>query len=68
MNIENMSSIRKNFIANQLCSQINALQSVLTNIEERQEYYANCAEQSVPETIKKIESNLRHIRKLCSYN
>lgn len=62
MNI--MSSIRKDFIASHLRSQINTLRSVLSTIEEENEHTCDYAE----ENLRQVESSLRRIRKLCIAN
>jgi hypothetical protein len=58
-----MSSIRKDFVASHLRSQINRLRGILTTIEaeDADNMYAF-------ESLKEIETNLRQIRKLCVEN
>ncbi|MFA4992385.1 MAG: hypothetical protein WC571_00260 [Candidatus Omnitrophota bacterium] len=55
-----MSSIRKDFLASNLRSQLGRLSSILDNIEEER-LDGECAGDS----LKEIELNLRQIRKLC---
>jgi hypothetical protein len=59
-----MSNMRRDFVASNLRSQISRLSSILTNIEEDDRIdcgYTN-------ESLKEIETHLRHIRKLCVNN
>jgi hypothetical protein len=56
-----LSPIRKDFLANNLRSQLSRLSSVLNNIEEEKLTVGECASNS----LKEIELNLRKIRKLC---
>ncbi len=56
-----MSSIRKDFLANNLRSQLGRLSSILNNIEEERVVDSECAHDS----LKEVELNLRQIRKLC---
>jgi len=58
-----MSSIRKDFVAGHLRSQLNRLRSVLDTIEEES---VDCG--YAHESLKAIELDLRQIRKLCSNN
>jgi hypothetical protein len=59
-----MSTIRKDFVATHLRMQVNRLNNVLNNIEdlEKADSEYTC------ESLKEIEVNLRHIRKLCLDN
>jgi len=59
-----MSSIRKNFLANNLRSQLGRLSSILNNIEEERLIDSECTSDS----LKEVELNLRQIRKLCMNN
>ena len=54
-----MSTIRRDFIASSLRSNINRLRGVLENLEEDAE------ERYAEESIKQIEVGLRQLRKLC---
>jgi hypothetical protein len=56
-----MSPIRKNFLANNLRSQLGRLSSILSNIEKAKIINGECASDS----LKEVELNLRQIRKLC---
>ncbi len=67
MKTQGMLAIRKNFIQNQLCCQINSLQTVLTAIVEEGSSNRNGETSgSITDAIKKIEVRLRQIRKLCT--
>lgn len=59
-----MSSIRKDFVATHLRSQVNRLNNILGNIEE--ESKVDCA--YAYESLKEVETNIRQIRKLCGNN
>jgi len=59
-----MSSIRRDFVASHLRSQLNRLRSVLENIEEEEHIDSGYADES----LKQIEMTLRSIRKLCLEN
>lgn len=59
-----MSSIRKDFLASHLRSQLGRLSSILNNIEEERLIDGECASDS----LKEVELNLRQIRKLCGEN
>jgi hypothetical protein len=63
MVVQTMSSIRRDFVASHLRSQINRLRSILSTIEEEDadNMYAS-------ESLREIEVNLRQIRKLCVEN
>lgn len=63
MLVQTMSSIRKDFVASHLRSQINRLRGILSTIEaeDADNMYAF-------ESLKEIEVNLRQIRKLCVEN
>ncbi len=56
-----ISSIRKDFLASHLRSQLGRLSSILNNIEEDRIVDGECASNS----LKEVELNLRQIRKLC---
>ena len=56
-----MSTIRKDFLASNLRSQLGRLSSILNNIEEERLIDGECASDS----LKEVELNLRQIRKLC---
>lgn len=58
-----MSGIRRDFVATYLRSQLKRLCGVLDNIEEEK---ADC--EFTYESLREIEANLRHIRKLCTTN
>lgn len=57
-----MTSVRKEFIASHLRLQMDRLRNILSNIEE--ENKVNC--DYAYESLKKIEGNLRQIRKMCA--
>jgi len=59
-----MSSIRRDFVATNLRSQLSRLNSVLGTIEEKNKVDCDYAYES----LKEIETNLRQIRKLCGNN
>lgn len=61
--MQTMTGMRKDFVASHLRSQYNRLRSVIQNIEndDMLDGYAQ-------ESLKQIEFNLRHIRKLCEHN
>lgn len=64
MTMQTMSSIRRDFIASHLRSQLSTLRNILNNLEERNDFdcgYAN-------ESLKNIEASLRQIRQLCVNN
>ena len=57
-----MSSIRRDFVATNLRSQLNRLCSILTDIEK--EDTVDC--DYTNESLRAIEINLRQIRRLCT--
>jgi hypothetical protein len=59
-----MSSIRRDFVATNLRSQLSRLSNVLGTIEEENKVDCDYAYES----FKEIELNLRQIRKLCGNN
>ena len=59
-----MSSIRRDFVATNLRSQLSRLNNVLGSIEEENKVDCNYAYES----LKEIELKLRQIRKLCANN
>ena len=59
--MNSMTSIRRDFVASNLRSQLNRLRHILDNIEE--ETAVDC--EYANESLKEIETNLRQIRKLC---
>ncbi len=59
-----MSSIRRDFVATNLRSQLSRLSSILGSIEEENKVDCGYAYES----LKEIEANLRQIRKLCGNN
>jgi len=59
-----MSSIRRDFIASHLRSQLEQLRNALENIEEEEHIDSGYADES----LKQIEMTLRNIRKLCLDN
>ncbi len=62
--MQTMSTIRREFVANHIRSQINRLRRILVNIEEENHVDRNFAHDS----LKEIEAHLRQIRKLCIDN
>jgi len=62
--MNSMSSIRKDFVASHLRSQLNRLHLILDNIEEDDRVDCDYAYES----LKGIETDLRQIRKLCADN
>ena len=63
METQCMSSIKRDFIASNLRSQLNRLSSILGNIEQD---LIDC--DYTHDSLREIESNLRQIRKLCGEN
>lgn len=61
---QTMSSIRRDFLASHLRSQINRLRNILTNIES--DDAVEC--EYTHESLREIEATLRQIRKLCAGN
>lgn len=59
-----MSTIRKDFVASHIRSQLDRLRVILNNIED--DGLVNCG--YAQESIREIETNLRQIRKLCEDN
>jgi hypothetical protein len=59
-----MSSMRRDFVATHLRSQVSRLNNILDNIEEENKVDCDHAYES----LKEIETNLRQIRKLCGNN
>jgi len=64
INMQTMSSIRRDFIATHLRSQLNRLRRFLDNIEEEERLDPGYAD----EALKEVEVGLRRIRKLCMSN
>ena len=64
INMQTMSSIRRDFIATHLRSQLIRLRRFLDNIEEEERLDPGYAD----EALKEVEVGLRHIRKLCLGN
>jgi hypothetical protein len=64
MGMQVMSSIRREFVASHLRSQLDRLHHVLGNIEEANKVDCDYTHS----TLKEIENNLRQIRKLCVNN
>lgn len=62
--IRNMSTLKNDFVASHLRSQINRLNSLLGNIEDENRVDRDYARKS----LKEIEIDLRQIRKLCVTN
>ena len=60
--MDSMTSIRRDFVASNLRSQLNRLRGILDNIEE--EEAVDC--EFATESLKEVETNLRQIRKLCA--
>lgn len=56
-----MSSIRRDFVASHLRSQLEQLRNVLESIEEEEDVDSGYADES----LKQIEMTLRNIRKSC---
>ena len=56
-----MSSIRRDFVASHLRSQLGRLRNVLESIEDEEEVDSGYADES----LKQIEMTLRNIRRLC---
>jgi hypothetical protein len=61
--MQNMSTIKRDFVASHLRSQLKRLYSILGNIEEEK---VDCGYRF--ESLREIENNLRQIRKLCVSN
>lgn len=59
-----MSSIRRDFVASYLRTQLSRINNILDNIEEEKDVDCDYAYKS----LKEIEVNLRQIRKLCASN
>lgn len=64
MALQTMSSIRRDFVASHLRSQINRLRTILQSIEAEDSVECEYASES----LREIESTLRTIRKLCAEN
>ncbi len=62
--MESMSTIRRDFVASNLRSQLNRLQNILNNIEVGSNVDCQYADTS----LKEVESGLRQIRKICLNN
>jgi hypothetical protein len=60
--MNSMTSIRRDFVASNLRSQLNRLRGILDNIEEEDAVDYEYASES----LKEVETNLRQIRKLCA--
>lgn len=60
MNTQTMSTIRRDFVATHLRSQLSRLQSILTHIEEAENIDCDYA----MESLKQAEINLHQIRRL----
>lgn len=58
-----MSSIRRDFVASYLRTQLSRINNILDNIEEED---VDC--DYAYKSLKEIEVNLRQIRKLCASN
>ncbi|MCG8430708.1 MAG: hypothetical protein MJA29_06020 [Candidatus Omnitrophica bacterium] len=59
-----MSSIRRDFVASHLRSQISRLRTILNNIEDEDSVDGDYAYES----LREIEGTIRQIRKLCVEN
>lgn len=62
MNMHVMSTMRKDFVASNLRSQLYRLQNVLDNIEEEKKVECGFAERP----LREVETSLRNIRKMCT--
>ena len=62
--IQTMSSMRRDFIASHLRSQMERLSGLLRNIENEDRFDLNYGDES----LRRIEINLRQIRKSCLSN
>jgi hypothetical protein len=61
LSMNSMSSIRRDFVASNLRSQLSRLHEILSVIEQED---ASCSDYAY-ESLKEIENSLRQIRKLC---
>lgn len=59
--MQTMLNMRKDFIASHLRSQVDKLLAVLHNLEDSNEVEVDYTN----ETLRKVETDLRQIRKLC---
>ena len=64
MDTQMMSMMRKDFVASYLRSQLNRLQDVLDNIDGENKVECGFA----TESLRKVETSLRRIRKMCANN
>lgn len=64
MSSQAMSSIRRDFVASHLRSQISRLRTILNNIEDEDSVDGDYAYES----LREIEGTIRQIRKLCVEN
>jgi hypothetical protein len=56
-----MSNLRKDFVVSNLRSQLSTLQGVLKNIEDSE----RSEDDYIGESLKRVEKNIRQLRKLC---
>jgi hypothetical protein len=59
--MQNMTAIRKDFVASHVRSLITTLKGVLNEIENEN----GACDGYTQESLKKVETDARHIRKLC---
>ena len=59
--VRTMSSLQKDFVASSLRSQVAALHDVLETIEDSDQ----CGDVCVTESIKRVEKELRRVRRFC---
>jgi hypothetical protein len=64
LGMQTMSTIRREFVATHIRSQINQLRRILTNIEEENTVDGAFTQ----DVLREIEAHLRQIRKLCIDN
>lgn len=64
MSSQAMSSIRRDFVASHLRSQISRLRTILNNIEDEDSVDGDYAYES----LREIEGTIRQIRKVCVEN
>lgn len=62
--MEKMSSLRKDFIAGHLRTQLSTLKTVLDTIENSDRIKDDCFDES----LKRIATNVCQLRKLCTHN
>lgn len=62
--IQDISSVRKDFLASQLRTQLSRMNTILQNFGDEEK--VDCGYMFA--SLREIETNLRHIRKFCTNN